>query len=50
MPRCGEGRVDLSESGRLLRNYPELEAEDIRQALALAAANLEDSASESDAA
>ena len=34
----------------LFRNYPELEAEDIRQALAFAAANLEDSATESDAA
>jgi len=34
----------------LLRNYPELEPEDIRQALAFAAANLEDSAPESDAA
>ena len=28
----------------LFRNYPELEAEDIHQALAFAAANLEDSA------
>jgi len=34
----------------LFRNYPELEAEDIQQALAFAAANLEDSATESDAA
>ena len=34
----------------LLRNYPELEPEDIRQALAFAAANLEDSAAESNAA
>lgn len=34
----------------LLRNYPELEPEDIHQALAFAAANLEDIASESDAA
>ena len=34
----------------LLRNYPELEPEDIRQALAFAAANLEDSAVESNAA
>lgn len=33
----------------LLRNYPELEPEDIRQALAFAAANLEDSATESHA-
>ena len=30
----------------LFRNYPELEPEDIRQALAFAAANLEDSAAE----
>lgn len=28
----------------LFRNYPELEEEDVRQALAFAAANLEDSA------
>ena len=34
----------------LYRNYPELEPEDVRQALAFAAANLEDSASESNAA
>jgi uncharacterized protein (DUF433 family) len=34
----------------LLRNYPELEPEDIRQALAFAAASLEDSASGSSAA
>ena len=34
----------------LLRNYHELEPEDIRQALAFAAANLEDSATASDAA
>lgn len=34
----------------LFRNYPELEPEDIRQALAFAAANLEDSAAETDAA
>lgn len=33
----------------LFRNYPELEAEDVRQTLAFAAANLEDQA-ESDAA
>jgi len=35
--------------GDLFRNYPELEPEDIEQALAFAAANLEDSASETDA-
>ena len=34
----------------LCRNYPELEADDIRQALAFAAANLEDSAAETNAA
>lgn len=34
----------------LFRNYPELEPDDIRQALAFAAANLEDSATESNAA
>jgi uncharacterized protein (DUF433 family) len=32
------------------RNYPELEPEDIQQALAFAAANLEDSAEETNAA
>jgi uncharacterized protein (DUF433 family) len=30
----------------LFRNYPELEPDDVRQALAFAAANLEDSAAE----
>ncbi len=34
----------------LFRNYPELDAEDVRQALAFAAANLEDSATETPAA
>ena len=34
----------------LFRNYPELEPEDIQQALAFAAANLEDSAAATDAA
>ena len=34
----------------LFRNYPELEPDDVLQALAFAAANLEDSASESHAA
>jgi uncharacterized protein (DUF433 family) len=34
----------------LFRNYPELEPEDVRQALAFAAANLEDMATESPAA
>jgi uncharacterized protein (DUF433 family) len=34
----------------LFRNYPELEPEDVRQALAFAAASLEDSATDSHAA
>lgn len=34
----------------LLRNYPELEEDDVRQALAFAAANLEDSAVDTPAA
>ena len=34
----------------LFRNYPELDPEDLRQALAFAAANLEDTAVESSAA
>ena len=34
----------------LLRNYPELNSEDVRQALAFAAANLEDEATETPAA
>ena len=34
----------------LFQNYPELEPEDVRQALAFAAANLEDTATESNAA
>ena len=34
----------------LFRNYPELEPDDVEQALAFAAANLEDSADETDAA
>ena len=34
----------------LFRNYPELEPEDVRQALAFAAANLEDKAADNDAA
>ena len=38
------------DRSELFRNYPELEPEDVQQALAFAAANLEDSADESDAA
>jgi uncharacterized protein (DUF433 family) len=34
----------------LFRNYPELDPEDVRQALAYAAANLEDTAAETPAA
>jgi uncharacterized protein (DUF433 family) len=34
----------------LFRNYPELELDDVQQALAFAAANLEDRATETDAA
>jgi uncharacterized protein (DUF433 family) len=34
----------------LFRNYPELEPDEVRQALAFAAANLEDSAAGSNAA
>ncbi len=34
----------------LFRNYPELHPDDVRQALAFAAANLEDMATDSDAA
>jgi len=34
----------------LFRNYPELDPEDVREALAFAAANLEDSAAETPAA
>lgn len=34
----------------LFRNYPELEPDDVQQALAFAVANFEDSASETDAA
>jgi uncharacterized protein (DUF433 family) len=34
----------------LFRNYPELEPDDVQQALAFAAANLEDSAAETSAA
>jgi uncharacterized protein (DUF433 family) len=38
------------DRGDLFRNYPELEAEDVRQALSFAAANLEDAALETPAA
>ena len=42
--RVAEAVAVYPDRGDLLRNYPELEPEDIRQALAFAAANLEDSA------
>jgi uncharacterized protein (DUF433 family) len=38
------------DRAELFRNYPELEPDDVQQALAYAAANLEDSAGESTAA
>jgi uncharacterized protein (DUF433 family) len=38
------------DRGDLFGNYPELEPDDVQQALAYAAANLEDSADESNAA
>jgi uncharacterized protein (DUF433 family) len=38
------------DQAELFRNYPELEPDDVQQALAYAAANLEDSAGESTAA
>lgn len=45
------GAVALySNRDDLFRNYPELEPDDIQQALAFAAANLEDRATDSDAA
>lgn len=39
-----------SDRNDLFRNYPELDAEDVRQALAFAAANLEDTAVDTPAA
>jgi uncharacterized protein (DUF433 family) len=38
------------ERADLFRNFPQLEEDDVREALAFAAANLEDSASDSSAA
>jgi uncharacterized protein (DUF433 family) len=38
------------DRGDLFRNYPELQPEDVQQALAFAAANLEDSATGTNAA
>ncbi len=50
MRRVVEAVALYPDRNDLLRNYPELEAEDIRQALAFAAASLEDRATESTAA
>lgn len=44
--RVIEAVSQYQERGDLYRNYPELEPEDVRQALAFAAANLEDGAAE----
>lgn len=48
--RVVEAVATYPDRNDLLRNYPELDSEDIRQALAFAAANLEDSALETPAA
>jgi uncharacterized protein (DUF433 family) len=48
--RVIEALATYSDREELLRNYPELEPEDIQQALAFAAANLEDRAIDSPAA
>jgi uncharacterized protein (DUF433 family) len=48
--RVVEAVATYPDRNDLFRNYPELEPEDVRQALAFAAANLEDSASETPAA
>jgi uncharacterized protein (DUF433 family) len=48
--RVVEAAATYPERADLFRNYPELEAEDVQQALAFAAANLEDRASETHAA
>ena len=48
--RVVEAVALYSDRADLFRNYPELEADDVRQALAFAAANLEDRAAESNAA
>lgn len=44
--RVIEAISQYQDRGELFRNYPELEPEDVRQALAFAAANLEDGAAE----
>jgi uncharacterized protein (DUF433 family) len=44
--RVIEAVSQYQDRGDLHRNYPELEPEDVRQALAFGAANLEDGAAE----
>ena len=48
--RGGEAVAMYPNRDELFRNYPELEPDEVRQALAFAAANLEDSAAGSNAA
>jgi len=48
--RVVEAVVTYSYREDLFRNYPELDPEDVRQALAFAAANLEDNAAETSTA
>jgi uncharacterized protein (DUF433 family) len=48
--RVVEAVALCSDRSDLFRNYPELEPDDVQQALAFAAANLEDSADASNAA
>jgi uncharacterized protein (DUF433 family) len=48
--RVVEGVAVYPDREDLFRNYPKLEPEDVRQALAFAAANLEDRATETPAA
>ena len=50
MPRVVEAVALYPQRDELFRNYPELKAEAIQQALTFAAANLEDSAGETDVA
>ena len=50
MRRVVEAVALYPDRGDLFRNYPELAPDDVQQALAFAAANLEDSATESNAA
>ena len=48
--RVVEAVAIYSHRADLFRNYPELEPDDVQQALAIAAANLEDSAAETSGA